>query len=449
MQKTLFLKLAAIGLISLLLLIPLSLIENQIVGRSQRQAEVIDNIAQSAAGPQTLVGPMLFIQYQREESSDDEKPNKRRWLSTQSLLLPPQQLNIGGQTQVETRYRGIFHGQLFHLALNLEGSFELPASFSAQESKPMLSPRAYLVLAVSDLRGVDNASAVSINGTVHRLTTGKTLEGLSSSIAGEVMYADLGPLSAVPGNFKLSLPLSLTGTQRIGIAPVGENNNVTLKSDWPHPSFGGRFLPRSHRIDDKGFEAYWQISHLSRNLGRALTAGRDGTPKEALQVELMEPVNIYLLAERAVKYGILFVLLSFSGFFLSEALGGAPIHPMQYLLVGLALAIFFLLLIALSEHLDFAWSYLVSALACIGLISTYLSGALGGWRKGFAYGAGLTGLYGVLYGILHSEDNSLLLGSLLLFLALGSTMLGTRKLDWYRLGRSDDAHDAEHTSQVS
>ncbi|MER2541150.1 MAG: inner membrane CreD family protein, partial [Azonexus sp.] len=169
---------------------------------------------------------------------------------------------------------------------------------------------------------------------------------------------------------------------------------------------------------------------LARNFDAALKANSG----EALSIDFIDPVNVYLQAERAVKYGVLFIALTFAGFFLTEILRRTPIHPMQYLLVGLALAIFFLLLIAFSEHLAFAAAYGIAATACIGLIAWYLAGALGGWRQGFAFGSGLTGLYGVLYGVLLSEDNALLMGSLLLFLALGAVMLATRRLNWYGLG---------------
>jgi inner membrane protein len=162
-----------------------------------------------------------------------------------------------------------------------------------------------------------------------------------------------------------------------------------------------------------------------------------------LDILFVDPVNVYLQSERAVKYGILFIALTFAGFFLSEILRRAPIHPLQYLLVGLALALFFLLLIALSEHLPFVAAYAIAASACIGLIGSYLAGALGDRRQGLAFAAALTGLYGVLYGVLLSEDNSLLMGSVLLFLALGAIMLATRRIDWYRIAPAAAARPAE------
>jgi inner membrane protein len=233
-----------------------------------------------------------------------------------------------------------------------------------------------------------------------------------------------------PTTLDFDFPLQLTGTERLAIAPTGEANTIAIKSDWRHPSFGGRFLPRERVVGDDGFTARWEVSHLARNFPNTLAAAKGGPSPEVLDILFVDPVNVYLQSERAVKYGILFIALTFAGFFLSEILRRSPIHPLQYLLVGLALAVFFLLLIALSEHLPFVAAYAIAASACIGLIGSYLAGALGDRRQGLAFAAALTGLYGVLYGVLLSEDNSLLMGSVLLFLALGAIMLATRRIDW-------------------
>jgi inner membrane protein len=178
------------------------------------------------------------------------------------------------------------------------------------------------------------------------------------------------------------------------------------------------------------------VSALARNFEQILRGGPGGIDAETLAVGFLEPVNVYLMSERAVTYGILFVVLTFAAFFLTEILRRLRIHPLQYLLVGLALAIFFLLLVALSEHISFALAYAISAAACVSLIGVYLCGALGERRLGVSFAGAIALLYLVLYGVLLSEDNALLMGTALLFAALGVTMLATRKLDWYRIGLS-------------
>jgi len=437
MDKRLFYKIAAICVMSLLLLVPLALIKDQIRERSQRQNEVQASIANSAAGPQTLIGPVLAVHYREQVEvavAKEEQPGRgetRLQVVERTLLLPPESLNMTGETVVETRNRGIYQARLFRLGLATSGRFVVKPPAETRTAGRILEARAELLLGISDPRGVNNDPEAIINGKPQRFASpgANGADGKESPV--RRLSINLGPLDVQrESRFDFSFPLQLTGTARLAIAPTGEANHIELKSAWPHPNFAGRFLPNTRTVSKDGFTAHWQISHLARNFEATLNPARG----EFLSIDFVDPVNVYLQSERAVKYGVLFIALTFAGFFLTEILRRSPIHPMQYLLVGLALAIFFLLLIAFSEHLPFHLAYGLSAVACIGLIATYLSGALGGLRQGLAFGAGLTGLYGVLYGVLLSEDNALLMGSLLLFLALGATMLATRRLDWYRLG---------------
>ena len=444
MDKKLLFKMAAIFFMSLLLLVPLGLIEGQIRERSQRQNEVQASIANSAAGEQVLVAPVIAVQYREQvdvampKEGNPEQTTVRTRIVERTLLLPPEKLEMLGETAVETRNRGIYQARLFRLGVGTSGRFVLKPLAELPSGGRIVSARAQLLLGIADPRGVNNDPEVTINGKLHRFASASSKNEPSAAPDGmpgqgqpaNRLAIDLGPLDLQrESRFDFSFPLQLTGTTRLAIAPTGDANHIELKSAWPHPNFGGRFLPTARTVGKDGFTARWDISHLARNFEATQKPGSG----EVLSVDFVDPVNVYLQSERAVKYGVLFIVLTFAGFFLTEILRRAPIHPMQYLLVGLALAIFFLLLIALSEHLSFALAYGLSAAACIALIAFYLAGALGGMRQGFAFGAGLTGLYGVLYGVLLSEDNSLLMGSLLLFLALGATMLATRRVDWYRL----------------
>lgn len=437
MDKRLLYKIAAICIMSFFLLVPLALIKDQIRERSQRQNEVQASIANSAAGEQTLVGPVIAVHFREQiealipEGEAGQAGKTRLQVVDRSIMLPPEKLNMVGETVVETRHRGIYQARLFRLGLATSGHFVIKPLIEARSNGRILEASAQLLLGIADPRGVNNDPEVVINGKTHRFASpGNKSKGEPES-AVRRLSIDLGPIDIQrESRFDFSFPLQLTGTARLAIAPTGESNLIELKSAWPHPNFGGRFLPNTRTVSKDGFGARWEISHLARNFEATLNPARG----EVLSIDFVDPVNVYLQSERAVKYGVLFIALTFAGFFLTEILRRSPIHPLQYLLVGLALAIFFLLLIAFSEHLPFYAAYGLSAIACISLIATYLSGALGGMRQGLAFGAGLTGLYGVLYGVLLSEDNALLMGSLLLFLALGVTMLATRRLNWYRLG---------------
>jgi inner membrane protein len=226
----------------------------------------------------------------------------------------------------------------------------------------------------------------------------------------------------------------------LAFVPIGKTNVVQLRAAWPHPNFGGRFLPQTKQSDEHGFSARWEVSHLASRNSDLLQRGlKDPSSLETFDVSFIEPVNIYQQAERAVKYGVLFIALTFAAFFLFEILKDLRIHPLQYGLVGLALAVFFLLLVSLSEHVTFLYAYLAASVSCVLLIGYYLSHVLGGWRRGAAFAVKLALLYGVLYGLLLSEDNALMLGSLLLFVALAAIMVLTRRIDWYRLGTSKKA----------
>jgi inner membrane protein len=234
------------------------------------------------------------------------------------------------------------------------------------------------------------------------------------------------------------LGIDLAGTGRIGFVPLADDNKVTLASPWPHPSFGGDFLPRSRSVSAQGFEANWSVPSLSTQAQQQfLSGGKERAGMDSFSVALENPVDVYRLTERATKYAMMFIVLTFAAFFVLEMVKRWRIHPMQYLMIGAALVLFFLLLLSLSEHLDFVGAYLIASLACIGLMGHYLRHVLGGWRPSLGMSGMLVALYGVLYGILISEDNALMMGSLLLFGVLAAIMVATRKLDWYNVMGSD------------
>jgi inner membrane protein len=289
---------------------------------------------------------------------------------------------------------------------------------------------AVMLFSVSDAHGMNSSPEVLVGQRPIRFEAPKD-KRFDNILPGSRLEAELGELT--PGEARtidFSFPLKLTGTETLSIAPTAENNIVQLQSDWGHPSFHGRFLPRAREIERDGFNAQWEISQLARDMEKTLQPHSE----EVLGVDFMEPVDVYRQSERAVKYGKLFIVLTFATFFLGEILRRRPMHVMQYLLVGLALTIFFLLLVALSEQLPFLAAYLVAAGSCIGLIAFYLAGVFGSWRPAFVFGGGLAGLYAMLYVILQLEDKALLMGSLLLFAVLAAIMLSTRSLDWYNLG---------------
>jgi inner membrane protein len=227
----------------------------------------------------------------------------------------------------------------------------------------------------------------------------------------------------------------VAGSRSVSMLPIGNVTTVNLRSDWPHPSFQGAFLPVARTITEQGFEARWQVLELNRPYRQVW---QDGEVDESMLVQssfgvgLFQPVDIYQRGERAVKYAVLFIALTFLTFFAWEQVTRNRLHPLQYLLVGLALSTFYLLLIALSEHLAFATAYVVAATALVFLIGVYIAGALRSSRRGLVAGGAMTMVYGLLYMLVLSEDYSLLLGAIILFVALAAVMLATRRIDWYQ-----------------
>ena len=232
------------------------------------------------------------------------------------------------------------------------------------------------------------------------------------------------------GRLEFAIDMDLAGTEELSLAPVGDSNHVELSSIWHSPLFAGQFLPRTRTVGAQGFTAAWDVSSLATGTQAQMEA-KPVKSIDVMKVSLLTPVDPYKLSDRATKYGILFVVLTFGGFFLFEMMKQLPIHPVQYLLVGFGLAIFFLLLVSFSEHMAFAVAYVISSAACIGLLGFYLSYVLRSVARGLGFGGMLATLYAAVYGLLISEDNALILGSLLLFAVLALVMVVTRKVDWY------------------
>lgn len=429
-------KIFMLCILALLLLIPLGMIQSKISERQYLQHQVQQDIARSSSGPQTLDGPSLVIKYRlRERYSTKDKDGNERVTVNESevkeLVISPQKLKIDGDADVETRSRGIYKANLFNLHAKVSGDMLVPKGYGLNRAIADIIPvSAYFVLNVSDSRGIHNVPTLTLND--------KQLEfapGTIAPLAGNGIHVRLENLDASEAHpFKFDFPLELQGMGTLAIFPSGNNTEMTLKSSWPHPSFNGGYLPHTHTINENGFTAQWLVSNLARN-----SAAHDNAVQqipETFSVGFIDPVNAYLLSERAVKYGILFVVLIFTAFFIFEILQGMRIHPMQYLLVGMAMAVFFLLLISLSEHLSFLISYLISGAGCVALIGAYLIGVLKKRNSALSFTSGIALLYTVLYGVLQSEDNALLMGTLIMFSALTAVMLLTRNMNWYELSKS-------------
>ncbi len=450
------LKIAMVVVLVLAILIPLAMIRGTISERAQYRQQAVDEVTRSFAGPQGIAGPVLVVPYRERmevERRDADGVLRRQVREVDGeWRFFPKTMRATGRVLPAIRKRGLHQVRVYEWQGGIDADFDarLPA---ADPPRPRTLGTPWLDIGIADVRGLVGAPTLRVAGIATPILQGR------KGRAGGGVHALL-PTALVVGDriaFPARFGFALRGTEALSIVPLADANRIVLDSPWPHPQFNGDFLPRSHRVDGNGFHAEWDVSSLASNAqaqyregGDAAVAaapdprGRGGVAVAAaaaplagidqVGLSLVEPVNLYAKVDRASKYGLLFVLLTFVGFFMFETIRQLPIHPIQYALVGLALALFFLLLLGLSEHIAFGLAYLVAALACIGLIGHYVGHVLRSQRRGIGFAAMLGLLYAALYGLLMSEDNALVLGAGLLFVVLAAIMVATRKVDWYQVG---------------
>ncbi|MEW8628182.1 MAG: cell envelope integrity protein CreD [Candidatus Thiodiazotropha sp.] len=439
MKHPLFKKLLVIAVLTLLLMIPVMMIEGVVVERSSYRDEARQSIATSWTGEQKLVGPILVVPYKEHYNlSLWDKKTERYVLKKQTregrLLVAPELLQIDADVTTETRKRGIYSVPVYHSQLAVSGSFALQKieAFEKSSKHDIEWQQAYLSVLISDVRGVEIQPLLRWQDKKLEFVPDAMLEGTYHG-----MHASLGVLSHQNDLIDFSFELNMNGMESLQFAPVGKNTRVDIQADWPDPSFFGRYLPSSRAIDGSGFKANWNVSSFSSNTAQYINACESGNCSQLMQdgfgVKLFNSVDIYQQSERSVKYAVLFIGLTFASFFLYEVMKGLRLHPMHYLLVGLSLSVFYLLLISLSEHMAFHYAYIMATMASASLIGFYIGSVLASRKHGMLITTALLLLYGMLYAILSSEDNSLLMGSLLIFSVLSLVMVVTRRVDWYAL----------------
>ncbi|HEY5755740.1 MAG TPA: cell envelope integrity protein CreD [Steroidobacter sp.] len=431
-------KAALIGVIVLLLLIPLAMLRSVVTERSQLREQAYQRVAEGWGGELTVGGPMLIVPTERKVVIDDKERTVRR-----DVYLMPAKLDgdVAVKLDPQPRYVGIYAVPVYLSTLRLQGEFDFTTlqPLLEQTDVTYLWAQSRLRLPISSVRSLREIQHATFAGQQVKL--GPTSPSILAGIEARV---DLSQLRQSPSAV-FDFGTVVAGSRAVSILPVGSTTTVSMSADWPHPSFQGAFLPSERTISEQGFEARWQVLELNRTYGQVWHEGEvtdEALRQSSFGVSLFQPVDIYQRGERAVKYAVLFIALTFLTFFAWEQLTRNRLHPLQYLLVGLALSMFYLLLIALSEHIAFALAYVTAAAALVVLIGTYLAGALGSTARGLIAGGAMSLVYGLLYMLVLSENYSLLLGSIILFAALAAVMLATRRVDWYRL-KPEEASQTE------
>lgn len=431
-------RLAIIGLLSLILLIPSFLIQDLISERENRRMSVADEISQKWGKKQTITGPVISIPYKHYYQNGDKVEQTIRYAH-----FLPEKLNIEGTVIPEVRYRSIYKVIVYNSRLSISGNFS-PVNLNDFKIPPenFMPGDAFVSVGISDMSGIKEFVKINWNNTEYVASPGvETKNVLESGIS-------ISP-DIKAGQQHFEFELNLNGSSSLLFSPVGKQTNVQLTSDWPTPSFTGRFLPVDREVHDSGFNAKWSVLHLNRNFPQQWMGANQEVSKSAFGVELLLPVDTYQKTMRTAKYAIMFILLTFLTFFMIELLSKKIIHPVQYLLIGLALLIFYTLLLSISEYIVFKLAYLIASAAIILLITVYSYSVLSDKLKtGIIFGT-LTILYGYLYILLQLQDYALLLGSIGLFVVLATVMYLTRNINWFEVMSSPQEELLESKSSPS
>lgn len=412
------------GLI-VVLLVPLFLVQETIGERSARHREAVNEVGLAWGRPQALVGPVLVVPYVEERRDSDGRTVAVR----RRLWLFPERLEIAARLAPEIRYRGLFEAVVYRARAAVRAEFTVPDLAALAGGRGRVDPgEAFLAVGLSDPRSVDPAFVLQVDGAPVAAAPDRTAQ--SGGLAWLRASLPVGGAGAA-SRLAVAFEIGFNGSERLAFAPVGKVTDATLEGAWADPSFSGAFLPVERQVAADGFRARWAVGWFGRGYGETWDGGEQGDPAAALAASffgttLLQPVSPYRQVERAAKYGILFIVLTFAVYFLFETRSRVRIGLVAYGLVGLALCLFHVLLLALSEPLGFAAAYAAAAAAVVVQASGYTAAISRSIARGLLFGGLLAGLYGILYVLLGLESYALLLGAALLFAALSAVMWLTR-----------------------
>jgi inner membrane protein len=420
-------RLLSLGVLVLLLLIPVERISGVMEERAERRSQAVAEVTGKWGGEQTLIGPVLMLPYWVRPPGATQ--SSMSWEKGLAYFLP-ETLHANGQLEAEERSRGIFAVPVYSAKLELRGSFA-PPDIAALGIAPeeVDWAHAQVVLGISDVSAIQATPALRWQGTEHPFLPGSG----AAKLAETGIHVDVPLAHESRETIEFSFPLALRGSEGIWLYPFARDTEVSLASRWPSPSFQGSWLPGRRQVSDGGFDATWDIPYLARSFDQSWTE----VPSKALAasrfgVRLVSPVDANRMAQRSVKYAGLFIVLTFAAIWLVEVLAELRVHPIQYLLIGAALCLFFLLELALGEHLPFSAAYALASGAVLVAVTGYARAVLGSLTRAGAVAGVIAALYGYLYTLLLAEDDALLFGSLGLFAALSALMWLTRRVDWSR-----------------
>jgi inner membrane protein len=436
-----------ISALVLILMIPTLYVRELIQERELRQQEAITEVSSKWAGRQVVTGPMIVLPFWQTDLDNQQKTVRTKHYA----FFLPDQLNIQSTIHPKEKYRGIYKVMLYRTEVNINGNFRTPdlQKLNIQPADVIWS-EAFLKLSVTDVKGLNEEVAVAWDQ--QKLTLSPQSFDDRSGSNGLTAPLSITDTANFQSNFQLKLDLN--GSEQLLFTPVGRSTSVAVNSKWPHPSFTGELLPQTNHVSDSGFTATWKsmahkraypqqwidnsysvggFPHLSDRYrttdvaGPALTNNITGS---AFGTSLFVPVNGYQKTMRSIKYSALCILLTFAAFFLIETSNKRSVHPFQYGLIGIALVLFYTLLLSFSEYISFNLSYVIASAATIGLIGWFVRSILASGRLSALLSFILVLMYSYVFTILQLQDYSLLFGSIGLFITLGAIMYFSRKFQW-------------------
>lgn len=411
------------GSLILLMSIPTFFIQNLIKEREERQKEVVQEVSEKWAAAQTLSGPFLTIPYTQTESD-----GKGGLITTKTqLIVSADKLEMNGKIIPVERPRSIYKVLLYRSQLSFTGSFKpqwpadiIPANLDAAHAK--------LCFSLSDFKGIEEEVMIRFNGQNLVPEPGLPVNDLGET--GLSVPVNLSADSLAAG-IPFSMNVKIKGSGQLHFIPMSVNSKYLLASSWPDPSFDGNALPSEREVKDSGFVSQWNFNRANSSFGAVVKTGNLPAASAAFGVSLVQPADQYNKTMRCVKYAILFIGLTFALFFIIEIMQKKPLHPVQYVLVGMALVIFYTLLLSISEFILFDNAYFISAAATVLLIMFYAKGHFKSWKSAGILGGLLAALYSFIFILIRLEDTALLVGSIGLFVILALVMYASRKINWY------------------
>jgi inner membrane protein len=450
-QRSPGIRLLLVGLVAFVLGIPLLMVYALVNDREAQSHTAQAAITAGWGGAQVVSGPVLVVPYTELVTETATVDGTRTVERRRELYLSPLVHRADIKLNPERRGYSIYDSVVYQAALAGNARFELPADLDrlGVERGRLVLDQAELRFGVSDPRGLQTDASVTVGGRPVELQPGKGLVASGDAGFHGVITWDGQPLT-------VQYEYGLRGSRSIALVPRGGDTQWQVSSPWPHPSFGGNFLPDSKEVSERGFTARYGIPNLALALAQALASSSDTAMAVApdpvpgqhaadsaataltASIALIEPVDLYSQVDRSVKYGFLFIGFTFLTFLMFDVVGGARVATAEYLLTGAGLVLFFVLLLAFAEVIGFGWAYVAASVAIIGLLTAYSAAVLRSRRRAGFVGALLVGLYGLIYLLLSLEALSLVIGSVLLFLALAGVMYATRNVDWSQVGRDDE-----------